>query len=232
VKKSDHAGCAKAGFDSPFGSIRIRRSATRKMRWQQEVNDIRENLMRLKRPGLFAAAMLAALLCPPAHATVVLQMSLDDLASRAGRVFRGSVISAEPGTAEIGGGSLPTVTYQLLVEERFKGNFSPNDGKAVVTVTMVGSLKQGGADVDGQRRLSALPELPELQVGQDYVLFTTDPSPVGLSTTVGLGQGAFKVYMSPEGDELAANELNNAGLFNGPVSYTTLASAIRAALGN
>jgi hypothetical protein len=38
-------------------------------------------------------------------------MSLDDLASRADRVFRGSVVSAEPGTTEIGGGNLPTITY-------------------------------------------------------------------------------------------------------------------------
>jgi hypothetical protein len=78
--------------------------------------------------------------------------------------------------------------------------------------------------------LSALPELPELGVGEDYVLFTTKPSAVGLSTTVGLGQGAFKLFVSEDGEELAANELNNAGLFNGPVTYTQLASAIRAEL--
>jgi hypothetical protein len=188
--------------------------------------------MRLKIPGLCAAAMLAAFLIQPAHATTVLKMTLDDLASRADRVFRGSVMSVESGNIEVGGGSLPTVTYELLVEERFKGDYPSSEGKAIVTVTMVGNHKQAEHVVDDLRRVNALPDLPELNVGQHYLLFTTEPSKVGLSTTVGLGQGAFKVYLSPEGEELAANELNNAGLFDGPVSYATLASAIRAALGN
>jgi hypothetical protein len=189
--------------------------------------------MRLKIPGLLAATMLAAFAIQPTHAITVLQMSLDDLASRADRVFRGTVLSAEPGQKEIGGGTLATVTYEVLVDEQFKGNYPASDGgKTIVTVTMVGSSKQGGEVVNGQQRLNALPELPELDVGEDYVLFTTTPSSVGLSTTVGLGQGAFKIYQSPDGEEVAANELNNAGLFNGPVTYTRLASAIRAELGN
>jgi hypothetical protein len=186
--------------------------------------------MRLKTPGLFAAALLAACIIQPAHAATVLQMTLDDLTSRADRVFRGSVMSVEPGTTEVGGGTLPTVVFEVLVQEEFKGNYPSGGGKTIVTITMVGSMKQDGAAVNGQRRLSALPELPELDVGEDYVLFTTKPSAVGLSTTVGLGQGAFKLFVSEDGEELAANELNNAGLFNGPVTYTQLASAIRAEL--
>jgi hypothetical protein len=203
---------------------------------QDEQNNTNDDngghLMRLKIPRLCAATMLAALLFQPTYATTVLQMTLDDLASRADRVFRGSVMSAEPGRTNIGGGELPTVTYELLVEEQFKGNFPSDEGKSIVTVTMIGSLKGGDAAANGQRRFSALPDLPELQVGENYVLFATEPSAAGLSTTVGLGQGAFKIYLSPQGEELAANELNNAGLFNGPVTYTTLASAIRAALRN
>lgn len=188
--------------------------------------------MRLKIPGIAAAALLAALLFQPTHATTVLQMTLDDLASRADRVFRGSVVSIEPGTVAIGGGELPTVTYELLVEERFKGDFAPAGGKTIVFVTMLGDMKRGDEIVNGKRRLTALPDLPELRIGGEYVLFTTKPSRSGLSTTVGLGQGAFKIFLSPNREELAANELNNAGLFDGPVSYATLAGAIRAALGN
>jgi hypothetical protein len=188
--------------------------------------------MCLKIPALLAASGLAAFVIQPTHATTVLQMTLDDLASRADRVFRGSVTAAEPGTVEVGGGTLPTVTYGVLVEERFKGDYPSSNGKTVVTITMIGSLKPGGEIVNAQRRMDALPALPELKVGENYVLFTTRPSAMGLSTTVGLGQGSFKIHLSPEGEELAANELNNAGLFNGPVPYTTLARAVRAALGN
>jgi hypothetical protein len=188
--------------------------------------------MRLKIPALLAATLFAVFAIQPTQADMVLQMSLNDLASRAERVFRGSVVSAEPGATDVGGGSLPTVTYRVLVEEEFKGSYPSTDGKSIVTVTMVGSPKKGDQLVNGQRRLSTLPDLPELNVGENYVLFTTKPSAIGLSTTVGLGQGAFKIYLSPEGQEIAANELNNAGLFNGPVTYSQLASAIRAELRN
>ncbi|MGH8495992.1 MAG: hypothetical protein ACREVN_07630 [Gammaproteobacteria bacterium] len=188
--------------------------------------------MRLKIPGIFAASFFAVFLFQPTYATTVLQMSLDDLATRADRVFRGSVLSQEPGSAEFGGGNLPTVTYELLVEEQFKGDFPSGEEKTVVTVTMIGDSKETEIVVDGQRRLSSLPDVPKLRVGEEYVLFTTQPSAAGLSTTVGLGQGAFKIFLSPDRQELAANELNNAGLFEGPVAYATLADAIRAALGN
>ena len=51
-----------------------------------------------------------------------------------------------------------------------------------------------------------------LTVGQTYLVFTTQPSGVGLSTTVGLGQGCFRLY--GKGDsQMAVNEVNNAGLF-------------------
>lgn len=184
--------------------------------------------MRLKLPAIGSAAILAALLCLPVYATTVLQMSLDDLATRADRVFRGTVLSVEPGTVAYRGTSLPTVVYELAVEEEFKGQYPA--GKNVVTVTMIGSLKDTGLVVNGQRRLSSLPEVPQLRVGTTYVLFTTPPGSGGLSTTVGLGQGSFKIFLSPTNQEMAANELNNAGLFSGPVTYTQLAGAIRAAI--
>jgi hypothetical protein len=54
--------------------------------------------------------------------------------------------------------------------------------------------------------------MPVLSVGQTYLVFTTQPSGVGLSTTVGLGQGCFRVY--GKGDsQMAVNEVNNTGLF-------------------
>ena len=35
--------------------------------------------------------------------------------------------------------------------------------------------------------------MPQLAVGRTYLVFTTQPSEIGLSTTVGLGQGAFRI---------------------------------------
>jgi len=69
---------------------------------------------------------------------------------------------------------------------------------------------------------------PDLQVGSDYVLFTTAPSAVGLSTTVGLSQGLFHIFNDANGRELAANGLGNQGIFGGPVSYSEFKAAIGA----
>ena len=83
------------------------------------------------------------------------------------------------------------------------------------------------------------PEL--LDVGGEYLLFTTQPSRVGLSTMVGLGQGAFKVVVF-EKEDAVLNGVNNHGLFrgidsgefpaSGPINYAALATRIRAELAN
>jgi len=177
------------------------------------------------------ALLLTAATVLPAGATTVLHMGLSDLAQRADQIFRGTVISVEPGTVQAGGAELPTVTYRLRVDEAFKGGELAHKG--VAEITMVGTLKQptqSGPVVHFQR----LPQLPNLVRGGEYVVFTTPPSSVGLSTTVGLGQGAFKIYRSADRQEMAVNEINNAGLsstIDGPVTYTTLADAIRQQLG-
>ena len=82
-------------------------------------------------------------------------------------------------------------------------------------------------------RLPLLSDVPVLERGADYLLITTSPSSVGLSTTVGLGQGCFSVFTSHK-EELAVNESNNVGLgiaTDGPLSYSQLAEEIRALVG-
>ena len=176
-------------------------------------------------------ALLLAAAALPAAATTVLHMGLSDLAQRADLIFRGTVLSVEPGTVQAGGAELPAVTYRLRVDEAFKGDFSATKG--VAEITMVGTLKQQvqtGTLVHFRR----LPELPDLVRGGEYVVFTTPASSVGLSITVGLGQGAFKIYHSADRQEMAVNEIDNAGLsptIDGPVTYTALADAIRQQLG-
>ena len=68
---------------------------------------------------------------------------------------------------------------------------------------MIGKLKTAETSAT-VRQLSVLPELPRLQVGSDYLLITTPPSTIGLSITVGLGQGLFQLSGKP-GQELAIN---------------------------
>jgi hypothetical protein len=113
-----------------------------------------------------------------------------------------------------------------------------------VEITMLGTLKATAHSGNQTRLTSSLPEVPKLRVGESYVLFTTAPSASGLRSPVGLGQGSFRIYAGPNKAELAVNEINNLGLFNGagpssraapgsegPVTYTRLATAILDQLG-
>lgn len=185
------------------------------------------------------AVFALAVLWTPAQAATVLQLNLEQMVDRAARIFRGTVLSVKEGTVQAGGAALPTVTYRLRVDEAFKGTYQQVKGLQIVEITMLGKLKQGQA---ATQRALPLIDLPRLQVGQDYLLLTTAPSAIGLSTTVGLGQGAFRVTGKP-GQELAVNENHNLGLLRGmggvsgsvtpnqnsggAVSYSALAAVIQ-----
>jgi hypothetical protein len=178
---------------------------------------------------LLIGAVLAA---RPLAATTLVQMDLSELTQRADRIFRGTVIDVDPGTVTAGGGEIPTVLYRLKVEEALKG--APDitkDGVSVIELQMVGSIKPADP-VDDSKRLSPLYDVPRLEMGHDYVLFVTPASAIGLSTTVGLGQGAFTVS-SRNKEDFAVNEFSNLGLglsADGPVPYAELAGKIRGLL--
>jgi len=52
-------------------------------------------------------------------------------------------------------------------------------------------------------------------VGQDSWLFLTGESEAGLRSTIGLGQGRFRVERGEDGKAVVVNDRNNAGLFRG-----------------
>jgi len=177
--------------------------------------------------GLGAFLALGAL---AAEASNVLHMNLRDLVARADRIVRGTVLESEEGTLAIGNGVLPIVRYRIRVEETLKGGASVGD---VIEVRLLGQIKPTSSG--RYRRASVLRDLPQFTVGRDYLFVLTRPSSIGLSTTVGLGQGLFRVAGHP-GDEQAVNEAHNLGLFRGiqgapqapgPVPYATLVKQIR-----
>ena len=194
---------------------------------------------RRKLVSCLLAVLALGLLWAPAQAATVLQLNLEQMVDRAERIFRGTVLTVREGKVQAGGAELPTVTYRIRVDEAFKGTYQEVKGLQIVEITMLGKLKQSQTATN---RSLPLIDLPKLQVGQDYLLLTTAPSAIGLSTTVGLGQGAFRVTGKP-GQELAVNENHNAGLLKGmggassslvpnqnsggAVSYSALASLIQ-----
>lgn len=201
--------------------------------------------MRLRALSWMLAALLAAITAP-AGAAMIMKMNLSQLTDRADAIFRGQVLSAEPGKISIGGGTLPTVTYRLRVDEAFKGTFDAKENASPeVQITMLGTFKTSVRSGSLTHLPSSLLEVPKLRVGENYVLFTTAPGKSGLRSPVGLGQGSFRIYPGTNKTEFAVNELNNLGLFDGgtaaqqakagaqqgPVTYTRLAVAILAELG-
>ena len=172
-------------------------------------------------------ALFVALCALSSHATTVTKMDMDMLVNNADRIFRGTVVSKEPGTVKAGGGTLSIVIYTLRVNEGIKGRFG---GADTVELRMLGDLKATPTSSAAVRNLAHLDLNPDLEMGREYVLFTTQPSAIGLSTTVGLDQGLFKVYTDGAGRELVANGMNNLGLFDGPVSYADMSAAVRDAV--
>lgn len=180
---------------------------------------------------LFGLACSVAFLAP-ANATSVLQMNLNQMTAGADTIVRGEVIEARQTSVEAGGGNLPAMYFKVRVSEALKGQVQTVKDAQVVEFKMLGKLKDYNANkaiYDG---------FPALRQGQEYLLFIGASSSVGLTTTMGLGQGCFHVVASSSGD-MATNAFENAGLFkgmdvdpaDGPVSYDTLRSLIQAKLG-
>jgi hypothetical protein len=169
-----------------------------------------------------------------ARADSVLQLNLSDMTGRAAKVFRGRLASASAGTVDVGGVTLPTVTYRFHVDEAFRGSFSTVKGVTFAEFTTIGKVvaKRAGS----YKSVAILPQMPKLRKGESYLLFVTEPSRVGLSTTVGLGQGAFALTQVG-GVTMASNEVKNRGLFrgmnglaatsSGPIPYDVLAGQVR-----
>lgn len=201
----------------------------------------------MQRLRQYAALVTVAVLavCLPLSASTVLQMNLAQLCDRADKIFRGTVLDVREGTKQAGGGEIPTVTYRLRVDESFKGSYQVVKGMQIAEITMVGKPK-ATPHTSTLRAVPVLPDLPKLKVGNDYLLLTTQASSIGLSTTVGLGQGAFQLSGKP-GQELAVNGNQNSGLLagmgssavaktaatseTGPIPYAELAQLIRGIVG-
>jgi hypothetical protein len=175
-----------------------------------------------------------------------MQMNLEEMCVRAHAIFRGNVLSSQAGRVAVGGGELAVVKYRLEVEESFRGEFETIKGVRIAEFTTLG--KQAPVRHGNVQFVSNVPRMPEMEIGRSYLVIATQPSQIGLSTSVGLGQGLFRILAPGKDEEAAVNEANNAGLFRdmappaaaaartaaapsaasgGPIAYQELARMIR-----
>ena len=183
------------------------------------------------------AAAVSVLAAAPAPAVVLKPMNLEELTLKADRIFSGTVTAVEKGRVAMGGGQLPTVTYRIAVDHALAG-LAKDANRGTVEIRMIGDLE------DVRRgdmvRLANRAPRPQIQVGERYLLFVTAPSRAGLSTTVGLGQGCFRVTGDPA-DADVVNQFDNLGLFRGtrgpegktrgPVKFKAVAERVAALRG-
>jgi hypothetical protein len=178
-------------------------------------------------------ALCALVPITQAGATMLMHFDLAAMTDRADRIFRGTVVDVEQSSIEAGGGELPMVIYRLRVEESLKGDADVVKGdEAYVEIRMVGSIKDEGQSGE-LVKFDMFRDVPRLTMGSDYLLFTTRPSSIGLSTTVGLGQGTFAVY-SQDKQDWAVNQFDNSGLGvggGGAVPYSDLVAEIKVRMG-
>ena len=192
--------------------------------------------------ALLIVAAIGGMRQEVAASMAVRHMNLEDMCRRAARIFRGTVLGVTESRVSVGGTELPTLLYRIRVDEAFKGEFEDVKGERIATMQIVGSPK--AIQAGSLRLLPLLQDLPRFERGHDYLIFATASSAVGLSTPVGQGQGAFKVF-GKRGQETAVNGNNNVGLYlgmstqsvqpaqsvRGPLSYTALAAQIRVIVG-
>ncbi|MEL7023250.1 MAG: hypothetical protein AAGL69_05845 [Pseudomonadota bacterium] len=175
--------------------------------------------------GVFGATAL--------QASTVAQMNLEQMVTNSERVFVGTIIDVTESRRQIGGGEVPAVTYKIRVSDTFKGDFEEIKGELYTEVTMLGSLKHLAA---GRHPIT---DFPMLAIGGEYLLMVAPAGPIGLTATMGLGQGCFTLS-GDESDKVALNGANNVGLFSGmqvgftggePISYGALSSLINDIVG-
>jgi hypothetical protein len=142
---------------------------------------------------LFCLLALAA----PANAQVLYRrVGLAELSQRAGIIVQGRVIEARyeghPDYPHV-----PTVLVTLQIERMLRG---PAGERLSFREYLPGLRGRTG----GKRGY-----LP----GQRLLLFLPEPSRYGLSSPLGGEQGRFRIQRDQQGNDLAENDLGNAGLF-------------------
>jgi hypothetical protein len=182
--------------------------------------------MRRNRHGWFVVPAVLCLFSTVPQASTVMQLNLGEMVQRADRIYRGTVLTVRTGTVEAGGGQLPIAIYRLRVDEAFRGEFPEVKGLRIAEIRTLGKLAP--ARSGALRSAVVLPQMPTLETGGTYLVLTTRPSAIGLSTTVGLGQGCFRIVQVGK-EEQAINEANNSGLLRDMPAPAARAAARTAA---
>jgi len=134
-----------------------------------------------------------------AFATKLQHRNLDQMTKLSQRIFVGTCVAVEQAEQPLGSNVVPLTRYTFQVQETIKGGTGVTE-----TVQQFGKMEGLGAVIG----------MPRYQEGGKYLLFLLPESEIGLTSPVGLFQGAFQIAEDPEtGEVQATNGYNNLGLF-------------------
>jgi hypothetical protein len=159
--------------------------------------------------SVVALAVLNAL-SPAAEATTMRHHPLGELVQEAQRIFVGVCVAVRDGAlVRPNGGSIPYTEYTFVVRDVLKGSLEER-----VTIRQFGT-RQPRPTADGRHAVvTRVPSMPEYEPGEEFLLFLVGDSTLGLTSPVGLAQGAFRIT-DVAGARVAVNGFGNAGLFRG-----------------
>jgi len=149
--------------------------------------------------GAIALAGLAVI--PPAQATTVKPLNLEEMTARAATIFSGRCLTVRVMHDAALGADVTVVTFH--VDRALKGTLG-----ATHRIRLLGDVGL----TDSDRGAGAL---PGFRPGEEVVLFLYGESALGLSAPVGMGQGKFAVLEDKHGEKIAVNALGKGALWRG-----------------
>ena len=131
---------------------------------------------------LFFALWLLALASwiTPVRATVILPLSLEQMAARASLIFEGRVTAVETRLDTRSQRVATFTTFEVL--DAIKG--APGSSH---------TIKQVGGRLPGSAHELRIHGVPRFEPGQSYVVFLPAPSRLGFASPLGLSQGVYGV---------------------------------------
>ena len=135
-------------------------------------------------------------------ASQVRLIDLDQMTQRAARIFSGRCTGTRVDFDAALGREVTVATFK--VQRAIKGVKG-----GTVNVRVLGAAAAHGAPGD------APAGVPTFRAGDEVILFLYGESAQGLSASVGLGQGHFRVLTDKRGRRVALNDLGNRNLLSG-----------------
>ena len=149
--------------------------------------------------SLGALALRPLFHSPAVRAGTAMRMDTNELVESAALVIEGRVLSARGVETEDG---MIETEYELLVERTFEGADVYER-----TIRIPGGLLDDGRGL-------LLAGLPRLGVGEETLLFLSEPSASGVRMPVGLSQGRYRIVRNLDGSRVAVRDQGELGLID------------------